>query len=116
MPSADNESFQIAFDHVRALIDDFEQSESAFLASEYSEQAARKDFIDKFFTALGWDVDHKVQKNPYQQEVKIEHTVQTGGTSKRRADYSFALAPHFNTARFLVEAKKPQVHIGTADN
>src|SRR4051812_37962946 len=35
---------------------------------------ARADFIDDFFTALGWDVRHREQQNPYEQEIKIEKT------------------------------------------
>jgi adenine-specific DNA-methyltransferase len=62
MPTIDKQSFQTALDQVRSLIADFEASESALLGPEFSEQAARKDYIDKFFTALGWDVHHKLQK------------------------------------------------------
>jgi len=32
----------------------------------------RKDFIDKLWIALGWDVNHDEQKNSYEQEVKVE--------------------------------------------
>jgi hypothetical protein len=31
-----------------------------------------KDFIDKFWIALGWDVNHDTQTNPYEQDVKVE--------------------------------------------
>jgi hypothetical protein len=42
----------------------------------YQEAEARTDFIDKFFIALGWDVGHDHQRDPYRQEVKIEKTIQ----------------------------------------
>jgi len=56
--------------------------------------------------ALGWDVKHDEQKNPYAQEVKVETKVQIAHAQKR-ADYSFYLAPDFHTVKFFVEAKKP---------
>ncbi len=97
---------QSAFETVKMLAADFKANEQAFLNPTYSEAQVRQDFIDKFFAALGWDVTHAVQKNPYEQEVKIENRVNVQG-SQRRADYAFFLAPNFKDVRFLVEAKKP---------
>jgi type I restriction-modification system DNA methylase subunit len=81
----------------------------------YSEQSARHDFIDKFFIALGWDVNHETDKNPYEQEVKIELNVNVRGR-KKRADYAFYLAPNFRDVAFYAEAKKPSVQIANADD
>ena len=67
---------------------------------------ARLDFIDKFFTALGWDVNHAEQKNPYEQEVKVERKVKDKEAQKR-ADYAFFLKPNYRDPKFFVEAKKP---------
>ena len=64
--------FDKAYNQVKQLVEDFKASESHFLSATYSEAEVRKDFIDKFFTILGWDVDHHFQKNPFQQEVKVE--------------------------------------------
>lgn len=98
------------------LVDQFEKNQHHYLSASYQEQEARKDFLDKFFIALGWDVNHENQTNPYEQEVKIEKSVTTG-TAKRRADYAFSLTPHFNKRpRFFVEAKRPQQNIATPDN
>src|SRR5581483_6446261 len=72
------------------------------------------DFIDKFWIALGWDVNHETQKNPFEQEVKVER--KEHGSSQRRADYAFYLAPNFRDVKFYVEAKKPHGDIATADN
>lgn len=100
--------FDTAFAVVSTLVEQFRANESYFLASQYDEASVRKDFIDKFLIALGWDVNHDTQFNPYEQEVKIENRVNTGG-SKRRADYAFFTAPDFRDSdvRFFVEAKKP---------
>ncbi|MEK7250788.1 MAG: hypothetical protein AAB209_10255, partial [Bacteroidota bacterium] len=55
---------------VRQLVEDLKQQESAFLSPSYQESQVRQDFIDKFFTALGWDVTHEKQKNPFEREVE----------------------------------------------
>ncbi len=104
-----------AFERVIALVKDFQRNESRYKSADYSEAQARKDFIDKFWIALGWDVNHDVQTNPYEQEVKVERSVVTGG-GPRRADYAFYLAPNFHDVRFFVEAKKPAIDIGTKEN
>lgn len=93
-----------AFDKVQALASDFEANKNHYLSPEYQEAEVRKDFIDKFFIALGWDVNHETQKNPYEQEVKVERT---DGSSKRRADYAFRVAPNYRDVQFYVEAKSP---------
>jgi type I restriction-modification system DNA methylase subunit len=100
---------------VRQLVEDFKLRESAFLSPAYQESQVRQDFIDKFFTALGWDVTHERQKNPYEQEVKIENKVSVSG-SQRRADYAFSLAPNFRSVKFFVEAKKPSRNLANADD
>ena len=107
--------FDIAFKKIGILAKDFQGNESHYKSSKYSEAEARKDFIDKFWIALGWDVNHDKQTNPYEQEVKVERGVATGG-GKRRADFAFYLAPNFHDVRFFVEAKKPAVEIETKEN
>lgn len=110
-----NHSLQTAFQQAQTLVADFKANESAFLNSAYAEAQVRQDFIDKFFAALGWDVTHEIQKNPYEQEVKIENRVSVQG-SQRRADYAFFLAPNFKDVKFLVEAKKPSRNLKNADD
>jgi len=107
-PTAADEAFQ----RVRQLADTFKANEKRYLSAEYQEAEARKDFIDKFFMALGWDVNHDEQTNPYAQEVKVERH---HGHTQRRADYAFYLAPNFRDVRFFVEAKKPFGDIARAD-
>ena len=109
MPTA----FDEAFRRVKELVADFRANEAYYLSAPYSEAQARKDFIDKFFIALGWDVNHDTQRNPYEQEVKVERN--ESGT-QRRADYAFFLAPNFHNVQFFVEAKKPHGEFGSRDN
>lgn len=107
-------AFDEAFERVSELAATFRANERRYLEPDYQEAEARKDFIDKLFIALGWDVNHDKQTNPYEQEVKVEPTVQAGG--QRRADYAFHLAPNYRDVRFFVEAKKPHGDIATAEN
>ncbi|HXR48930.1 MAG TPA: N-6 DNA methylase [Candidatus Limnocylindrales bacterium] len=106
--------FDEAFRRVKQLVTDFRANEKFYLSPQYQEQEARRDFIDKFWLALGWDVNHETQKNPFEQEVKVER--KEHGFSQRRADYAFYLAPNFRDVKFYVEAKKPHGDIATADN
>jgi hypothetical protein len=106
--------FYAAFARVKELVADFRANEKFYLSPAYQEQEARRDFIDKFWLALGWDVNHETQKNPFEQEVKVER--KEHGFSQRRADYAFYLAPNFRDVKFYVEAKKPHGDIATADN
>src|SRR5438105_2301074 len=108
-------SFENAHRVISNLAKDFLAHERRYLSADYQEAEARKDFIDKFWKALGWDVDHDVQKNPYEQEVKVERGQEQAG-ARKRADYAFSLAPNFRDVRFFVEAKKPSIQIENADD
>ncbi|MDQ6869726.1 MAG: hypothetical protein M3178_15690 [Pseudomonadota bacterium] len=107
-------AFEHACEKVSKLAARFQANEGRYLSPNYQEAEVRKDFIDKFFIALGWDVNHDEQTNPYEQEVKVEPTVSAGG--QRRADYAFHLAPNYRDVRFFAEAKKPHGDIATTDN
>ena len=104
-----------AFQLVGRLVADFQKHADHFLSPAYQEAEVRKDFIDKFLIALGWDVNHDVQKNPFEQEVKVERQASTGA-ARRRADYAFHIAPNFRDPRLLLEAKKPSSELATADH
>jgi hypothetical protein len=116
-----------AFARVKELVADFRANEKFYRSPACQEQEARRDIIDKFWLALGWDVNHETQKNPFEQKVKVERglslSASNGGrdgeryrSSQRRADYAFYLAPNFRDVKFYVEAGKPQGDIATADN
>lgn len=104
-------AFEIAHARVCELIERFgRHARDTYLLPGYQEAEARKDFIDPFWKALGWDVDHEREHNPYEQEVKVERGV-TVARAQKRADYAFYLKPNFRDVRFFVEAKKPSVDL-----
>lgn len=107
------QNFADAFERVKELVSIFSQNEERYLSTGYSEAQARLDFIDKFWIALGWDVAHENQTDPYKQEVKVERGVATNEWRKR-SDYAF-LSPNFRDVRFYVEAKKPHAGIDNPD-
>ena len=105
-----SDTFEESHTLICALISDFLAREAFYISPEYQEAEARTDFIDKFWTALGWDVRHEHQKNPYEQEVKVERSVQVG-LAQKKADYAFHQRPNWRDPRFFCEAKKPSVKI-----
>jgi hypothetical protein len=62
-------TFEDAFALVQSLAKDFEANKAQFLSPACRESEARKDFIDKFLIALGWDINHDWQKSPFEQKV-----------------------------------------------
>ena len=59
-----NDNYLEAYKKVSDLVDDFETGYNHYKNPSYSETRVREDFINKFFSALGWDVTHDFQKNP----------------------------------------------------
>jgi type I restriction-modification system DNA methylase subunit len=108
-------TLETAFKTVKKLVEDFQSNKDYYLASSYKEDSAQHAFIDKFFIALGWDVNHETDKNPYEQEARTQTNVNVQGR-KKRADYAFYLAPNFRDVVFYAEAKKPSVQIENADD
>lgn len=99
-------TFTDSFAEVQKLAENFDRHLDEYLKPKYQEAEVRQDFLDKFFVALGWDVYHQENPNPYEREVKIEKSVMVQGRGKR-ADYAFYAAPNFAQAKFMAEAKKP---------
>ncbi|MBD0352957.1 MAG: hypothetical protein ICV65_17590 [Flavisolibacter sp.] len=110
-------AFDLAHQSVCQLVERFQKGIYHYTSPAYQESEARQDFIDDFFTALGWDVRHREQQNPYEQEVKIEKSQkQQEAKAQKRADYAFYLAPNFKDVQFFAEAKKPAVGLKNPDH
>ena len=92
-------SLETAHHAICALAKAFKAGESHHLSPAYQEAEVRTDFIDPMFQALGWDVRHERERNPYKQEVKVEKGLRAG-ISNRRADYAFHLSPNFRDPIF----------------
>ena len=89
------------------LIERFEQNREAYKSSQYNETQLRREFLDPFLEALGWDVENKSGYAEVYKDVVHEDAIKIGGVTKA-PDYSFRIG---GTRKFFVEAKKPAIHI-----
>lgn len=99
-------SKQTALEKIKTLIERFEEQYPSYKKAEYNETLARKDFIDPFFSALGWDMDNSSGYAEAYREVIHEDKIRISGAMKA-PDYSFRLPG--GKRLFFVEAKKPSV-------
>ncbi len=88
------------------LIDRFEEQYESYKRSGYNETLTRKDFIDPFFSALGWDMNNAQGFAEAYREVIHEDKIRISGAIKA-PDYSFRLSG--GKRLFFVEAKKPHI-------
>ena len=91
---------------VTDLINRFKQNIDVYKKS-YNETMLRKEFIDPFFEALGWDVSNKSGYAEAYKDVIHEAAVKVGGKTKA-PDYAFRIG---GIRKFFLEAKKPAVDI-----
>ncbi|MCX6326255.1 MAG: N-6 DNA methylase, partial [Bacteroidia bacterium] len=90
------------------LVNRFEKQYVSYKNSDYNETQTRRDFIDPFFKALGWDIDNEEGSAEAYREVIHEDKVKIGGATKA-PDYSFRLGG--GKRLFFVEAKKPSISV-----
>jgi len=88
------------------LVERFGEQIESYKKSDYNETLTRRDFIDPFFKALGWDTDNEQGYAEAYREVIHEDRVKVGAATKA-PDYSFRLVG--GKRLFFVEAKKPSV-------
>lgn len=92
---------------VLQLIERFQRNREAYLTGQYNETQLRREFLDPFFTALGWDVDNKQGYAEAYKDVIHEDAIKIGSATKA-PDYCFRIG---GTKKFFVEAKKPSVRL-----
>jgi type I restriction-modification system DNA methylase subunit len=99
---------ETAYKTIAALVERFEEQFASYKKAEYNETLTRRDFIDPFFKALGWDVDNAEGYAEAYREVIHEDKIKIGKATKA-PDYSFRLVG--GKRLFFVEAKKPSVAV-----
>lgn len=95
-----------AYNEIAELVERFTEQYDSYKKADYNETLTRRDFIDPFFKALGWDIDNKNGYAEAYREVIHEDKVKVGKATKA-PDYSFRLVG--GKRLFFVEAKKPNV-------
>lgn len=89
------------------LVKRFDQYYMKYTSSSYNEFQVRKEFIDPFFEALGWDVNNRSGLDERYKDVIHEDSVKVEASTKA-PDYSFRIG---GMRKFFVEAKKPAVNL-----
>ncbi len=100
---------QPAPDIIHKLVETFEQNLDSYHSTRKNETELRREFLDKFFSALGWDVANEKGYDEAGKEVIHEFSVEVAGQGKK-ADYAFRVG-RGDKFDFLVEAKKPSVKV-----
>jgi hypothetical protein len=108
-PTASNSASTEMPEVVAKLVNRFGEQRDTYMSGGYNETQVRRDFIDPFFKALGWDIDNE---NGYAEAYRdvIHEDIVLVGNAKKAPDYSFRIG---GTRKFFVEAKKPSVSIST---
>lgn len=95
-----------AQERISELVQRFEDQYESYRKIEYNETLTRRDFIDPFFKALGWDIDNSQGFAEAYREVVHEDKIKIAGVTKA-PDYSFKLPG--GKRLFFLEAKKPAI-------
>jgi len=96
-----------ALKQVSLLVERFERNIEAYRSPAYNETQLRREFIDPFFEALGWDVANKAGYAEQYKDVIHEDAIKIAGATKA-PDYCFRIG---GVRKFFLETKKPSVDI-----
>jgi hypothetical protein len=89
------------------LVQRFELQIDSYKSGQYNETQLRREFLDPFFKALGWDIDNESGYAEAYKDVIHEDAIKIGEATKA-PDYCFRIG---GTRKFFLEAKKPSVWI-----
>jgi predicted type IV restriction endonuclease len=89
------------------LVERFERNRPSYQAAGYNETQVRREFLDPFFKALGWDIDNERGHAEAYKDVIHEDAIKVGGATKA-PDYCFRIG---GRRIFFLEAKKPSVNL-----
>jgi SAM-dependent methyltransferase len=96
-------------DSVLKLCETFADHRDHYRSGNYNEAQLRKEFLDPFFAALGWDMDNAQGLAPQYRDVIHEDALRIG-VHVKAPDCAFTL---HGQRKFFLEAKKPAVNIKT---
>lgn len=92
---------------IQELIARFEQQLDAYRSGRYNETQVRREFLDPFFKALGWDIDNEQGCAEAYKDVIHEDQIRIASATKA-PDYCFRIG---GMRKFFLEAKKPSIDI-----
>ena len=89
------------------LVERFDHNRDQYTSGNYNEAQLRQEFLNPFFSCLGWDVENRQgYAEPY-KEVIHEDAIKIGSATKA-PDYAFRIG---GTRKFFVEAKNASVNV-----
>lgn len=91
----------------KELVERFKFNIEDYKKGNYNETQVRREFIDPFFKALGWDVANEKGYAEAYKDVVHEFSLKTKDKAEA-PDYLFRIG---GTKKFFVEAKKPSVNL-----
>jgi hypothetical protein len=94
-------------DSIIKLCETFADHREHFRSGNYNEAQLRQEFLDPFFSSLGWDMDNARGLAPQYRDVLHEDALKIGMHTKA-PDYAFTI---HGQRKFFLEAKKPSVNI-----
>lgn len=94
-------------DSIHKLVENFSTHIEHYKSSGYNETELRREYLDPFWKALGWDIDNEQGYADAYKDVIHEDAIKVGGYTKA-PDYCFRIG---GTRKFFLEAKKPSVSI-----
>ncbi|GHC46821.1 Eco57I restriction-modification methylase domain-containing protein [Roseibacillus persicicus] len=97
---------------VERLCETFANNFEFYKSPGYNETQLRREFLDPFWEALGWDINNKSGHAPAYTDVIHEASIKIRGGTKA-PDYAFSIngGPNPSAWKFFLEAKKPAVNI-----
>lgn len=99
---------------IEKLVTRFETHYVEYMKGGYNETQTRRDFIDPFFNALGWDMNNEQDYSEIYRDVihEAKQLVKDGKSERVKApDYAFRIG---GKTIFFLEAKKPSISIKDA--
>jgi len=66
---------------ITQLVERFDRNRDSYLAGGINETQLRREFIDPFFSCLGWDIENKQGHAPAYREVVFEDSLKVGAES-----------------------------------
>src|SRR5947209_2557488 len=87
------------------LVEHFSNNAAHFRSQLYNETELRREFLDRFFEALGWDVTNKSLYSETYKDVVHEPSRET---DQGTPDYCFRIG---GIPKFYLEAKKPAIRL-----
>ena len=77
---------------LKQLVEKFKEHSAIYHQNSYNETQVRRDFIDPFFEALGWDIENKKGGDETRRYVLLEYKQRDSKGRSKSPDYCFRIS------------------------